>query len=78
MAESYPVLEKVYDTCCNFVFIRTGAADALHRGLLQKGIAVRRFPGYLRITAGSEEENKAVTAALQELLDAGIGKEEQA
>lgn len=78
LAEAYPVLEKVYDTCCNFVFIRTGAADSLHRGLLQKGIAVRRFPGYLRITAGSEEENQAVTAALQELLAADTEKEGQA
>lgn len=78
LAEAYPVLEKVYDTCCNFVLIRTGAADTLHRGLLQKGIAVRRFPGYLRITAGSEEENQAVTAALQELLAADTEKEGQA
>ena len=68
LAERSGVLQRVYPTCCNFVLVKTAQADSLHRQLLDRGIAVRRFPGYLRITAGSETENARVLQALGELL----------
>jgi histidinol-phosphate aminotransferase len=49
-------------------------AAALFRGLREKGILVRYFPGprtgtYLRVTVGTETEMQAFVAALAELLE---------
>lgn len=56
-----------YKSDANFVFIKTAAANAIFEYLLGKSICVRKFEGYLRITVGSKEENKALISALKEI-----------
>ena len=71
LAENFPVLEQVYPTCTNFVFIRSEKSREIHKALLKRSIAVRCFGGYLRITAGSPSENRAVVEALEDILKKG-------
>lgn len=62
----------VYESCTNFAFLRMEKAGEAHAYLLGQSIAVRKFPGYLRITAGTPQENAAVLEALSRFLrDAG-------
>ena len=68
LAERFFVLERVYDSVTNFVFVKTPKAKEICEQLLQKGIAVRYMGGYLRITAGTENENQILTGALREIL----------
>ncbi len=58
----------IYHPCTNFVYVKTDLYEELYRGLLTRSIAIRKFKGYLRITAGSMEENAALLQALQALL----------
>lgn len=69
LSEKYSMLEMVYSSVTNFVFIKTSYAKIIHTKLLDKSIAVRGFDGYLRINAGTEDENNAVLKALEEILD---------
>lgn len=59
----------VYPSVTNFILIRLENAKEIHRYLLNEGIAVRYLGDFLRITAGSREENsevlRAFTAALK-------------
>lgn len=68
LAEEFPVLEEVYPTCTNFVFLRSGKSREIHGALLERSIAVRCFGGYLRITAGTAGENRAFLSALRDIL----------
>ena len=61
-----PFFEEIYPSVTNFVFIKTSRAKEIFDFLLTKSIAVRCMGNYLRITAGSKEENKAVLDALKE------------
>lgn len=61
------LFETIYPTATNFVFIKTDHAQAIHEKLLESSIAIRRMGGYLRITAGSEEENKYLFRVLEEI-----------
>lgn len=51
----------------NFVFVKPDDAGAVYEGLKESGILVRRMGDYLRITAGSEEENQKLLAALEKM-----------
>ena len=42
-------------------------ADEIYEKLLSRSIAVRFMGGYLRITAGTKEEHKALFSALEEI-----------
>lgn len=64
----------VYESCTNFVFIRTEHAKEIYYFLLEQSIAVRLFPGFLRISAGNREENGAVLKAFREYFQIGKGK----
>lgn len=68
LAQQYPALERVYPSQTNFVLVKTRQAARLHAGLLERGIAVRRFEGFLRITAGGEQENAQFLTGLNALL----------
>ena len=48
--------------------MKTPAADSICRQLQNEGIAVRKMGGYLRLTAGSEQENKALLQALWKVV----------
>ena len=61
-----PYFENIYTPVTNFVFIKTGYAEQIFRYMLDKSIAIRNMGAYLRISAGSAEENEAVIKALKE------------
>ena len=65
-ALNLPSFEEIYPSVTNFVFIKTSQSKEIFDFLLGKSIAVRYMGNYLRITAGSKEENKAVLDALKE------------
>ena len=61
----YGCFDKVYEPCTNFVYIKTDAFQKIYEFLLENSIAVRKFPGHLRITAGTLEENAEVIKMLE-------------
>ncbi len=68
LAERFPGEIEVFESDTNFVFIRTGKYAEIFQYMLEKGIAIRKFAGYLRITAGTREENRAVLDVLKEFF----------
>ncbi len=69
LSKKYVKLEKVYDSVTNFVFIKTAYGKQIYEKLLEKSIAIRYMGSYIRITAGSKEENQAVISALDVILN---------
>ncbi|MGN6417637.1 MAG: histidinol-phosphate transaminase [Pseudobacter sp.] len=69
-----PVVQKIYPSDANFLLVRVTDAKAIYNYLLGKGVVVRDrssvtlCEGCLRITVGTEAENKAVLAYLQSYL----------
>ncbi|MEM1483875.1 histidinol-phosphate transaminase [Oscillospiraceae bacterium PP1C4] len=59
---------SVSNTCANFVFMRLANPKYVFEELGKQGIAVRCMEPFLRITAGSQQENSAVIAVLSEIL----------
>ena len=59
----------VCPSCTNFVYVKTPDAQAIYRSLLKKGIVVRCFGEYLRISAGRNEENQFLLAGLEEFYE---------
>lgn len=68
LAETAPALKKIYPSSTNFVFLETENNRAVYEALLERGISIRYMKQYLRITAGSPDENRAVLAALEQVL----------
>ena len=58
----------VYPTCTNFVAVRVKHAAEVFEQLKQQSIIVRNFGDFLRITAGSEAENKELFEQLLHIL----------
>lgn len=56
--------EKIYEPVTNFVYIKSEKSKEIYEYLLNCSIAVRCMNGYLRITCGTAEENRAVIAAI--------------
>lgn len=74
LAKQFPVLEEVYLTHTNFVFLRSEKSREIYKALLDRSIAVRCFGGYLRITTGSPEENRAFLEGFCDILKEMGGK----
>jgi len=55
----------VYPSVTNFLFIRMDEAKEVFQALLNAGIAVRFMGDFLRITAGSREENAELVKAFE-------------
>ncbi|MGI5958100.1 MAG: pyridoxal phosphate-dependent aminotransferase [Massiliimalia sp.] len=68
LSQRYPVLEKVYPSCTNFVYVKTEKSREIFENLLKRSIAVRLMGGYLRISCGSGIENEIVLKNLEEVL----------
>lgn len=67
--ESEGAVEKVYDSRTNFAFVKLKGARRVFERLKDAGIIVRCFgDDYLRITGGTESENREVLSALNALL----------
>lgn len=69
-----PMVEKVYDSDANFLLVKTTNARPIYSYLLQKGIVVRDrskvelCEGCLRITVGTEKENRELINALGQFV----------
>jgi histidinol-phosphate aminotransferase len=67
-----PLVQKVYPSDANFLLVKVGDAQTIYDYLLQKGIVVRNrsrvelCAGCLRITVGTEKENKELITALKQ------------
>lgn len=61
---------KHYSTETNFIYIDTGLTDSMDIfvSLIKKGFIVRPFPGAIRITIGTEEQNISLMRAMEEIL----------
>lgn len=62
----------VYESVANFVFVKTEQAREIWEFLKEKSIVVRLMGGYLRITAGTEEEVTATVNALREFFEVTV------
>lgn len=69
LQEKYPnVLEVVYPSVTNFVFIKTSYDEIIFNKMFEYSIAIRRFKGYLRINTGTKYENQEVLKALEDII----------
>lgn len=55
--KKYGCFEKIYEPCTNFVFVKTDEFEKIYSFMLENSIAIRKFKGYIRVTAGTEAEN---------------------
>jgi len=66
-----PIVEKVYPSDANFLLVKVTDANKIYNYLLEAGIVVRNrskvelCEGCLRITVGTEKENKELITTLQ-------------
>jgi len=69
-----PVVQKVHDSDANFLLVKVSDARAVYNHLLEKGIVVRDrsrvvlCEGCLRITVGTEKENKDLIKNLESFI----------
>lgn len=64
----FSCFEKIYEPCTNFVFIKTADFQKIYEYMLENSIAIRKFNGYIRITAGSAEENARFIEVLRKFF----------
>lgn len=69
LAKEYPILEVVYPSDTNFIFIKTPLAKDIWEQLLKRSIAIRHMGDYLRISTGNEQENQTLLTALKQILE---------
>jgi len=68
-----PFIEKVYPSDSNFILVKVSDANLIYNKLVERGIIVRNrnsvslCMGCLRITVGTEEENKILITELKKL-----------
>lgn len=73
--EALSVVEKVYPTATNFILFKTSCAKELTAWLAKQSIAIRDFPpqsllhDHLRITVGSEEQNRLLLEAITSFIN---------
>lgn len=63
--EKYGCFEKIYEPCTNFVLVKTDDFEKIFKFMLDNSIAIRKFNGYIRVTAGSSEENARFIEVLE-------------
>lgn len=69
LKEKYNVPMIVYPTCTNFVYIKTDLSREITDFLAENSIAIRFFKdGYIRISTGTEQENKIVLDVLEKFF----------
>ncbi len=68
-----PFVERIYPTDANFLLVRVGDANGIYKKLADKGVIVRNrnsvslCAGCLRITVGTDDENKTLIETLNSL-----------
>lgn len=68
LEKEYKGITKVYDTHTNFVLVKFSDAAYVYKTLKSFGISVRFMNSCLRITAGTEEENRKLISSLKSIL----------
>lgn len=68
LAEKYPGKLSANESFANFVYVKFENTEDVFDKLLVQGIAVRKLGDHLRITAGSEYENRELLNALDVIL----------
>ncbi len=68
MESEYPNKMIVYPTVTNFVLVQLENAKEIYQRLLNSGIAVRFMGDFLRITAGTPEENRELLLAFRQAI----------
>ena len=63
--EKYSCFDKIMEPCTNFVFIITDKYEDIYKFMLENSIAIRKFRGAIRITAGTEAENARFIEVLE-------------
>lgn len=66
LAAVYPQFFTVVDGCSNFVFIKSSVGRQLFEYLLSQGTAIRYMGDYIRITAGTDQENGVLVSQINE------------
>lgn len=66
--KEFPDKIKIVDGCSNFIFMKTPIGKEIFDFFLSNKTAIRYMGDYLRITAGTENENKVVVELLREFL----------
>lgn len=59
---------KIYPSQTNFLYIKTTGAQEILENLKKQSITVRRLGDYLRINAGTKQENERVIEALKQIV----------
>ncbi len=62
-------IEKVYETNTNFVFLKVKNAKDVFEKMKENSIIIRNMGDYLRITAGTKEENEKMLEAFKKVLE---------
>jgi len=68
VTKAYPDLISIYEPCTNFLTMRTLFSKEIYERLLSKGIVVRSFSHFIRVTCGTTEENERFLHALTGIL----------
>ncbi len=64
----YPKSLFLFNSCTNFVFIRTLYAKEIYEYMLENSVAIRYMGEYLRVTAGTVEENTEAVRLFAQFL----------
>ena len=62
-------IEKIYETHTNFVFMKVKNAKEIFEKMKENSIIIRNMGDYLRITAGSKEENRKMLETFKKVLE---------
>lgn len=61
-------IETVFPTATNFVYMKVRHSEEVFKELKKRSISIRLMGEYLRISAGTKEENDAVISAFHEII----------
>lgn len=68
LKKKYVLPFYIYEPHTNFIFIETEISKKLYKYLLENDIAIRSFDNALRITTGSENENKELMIYIEKFI----------
>lgn len=66
LSDKYPQFFTVINGCSNFVFVKSTIGKELFEYLLSQGTAIRYMGEFIRITAGTDEENSTLIFQIEE------------
>ena len=58
-------IDKVYESSANFIYVKTAYAQLIHDKLEEVSVSVRALKGFLRITAGTREQDDLIITTIE-------------